>query len=321
MSERQLKKVPIQERAVLVGDTIAMNGFHANRVKLKQRFAEGGYQGHETPRFLVFTRAEAPKMVIVHHFPPEEIDADLGSFMTQELKSLGLLTSPQDFGDLFGAVVGSLFPGENQRAWHLYATSTLRRYHVLLANVEHPSSALSNMEAFAIQYRRVFALMVGESLLDAGCSFGFFPLLAAERFPHLSRVVGVDIQESSFAIVRAIAEERHLSNVHFTHADLLSDDLGVPEPFDTVTALHVLEHFSESEMYRVLDNLLRVTAKRLLLGVPYEQEPEGIYEHRQVFTRARLEAVGQWCLRQWGGAGTTECEDCAGGLLVLTRIQ
>ena len=78
-------------------------------------------------------------------------------------------------------------------------------------------------------------------------------------------------------------------------------------------------HFTEQEMYRVLAHLLGVSSRRLILTVPYEQEPEVIYDHRQLFTRAKLEAVGQWCIQQLGGAGRMWCEDCEGGLLLVER--
>ena len=72
-------------------------------------------------------------------------------------------------------------------------------------------------------------------------------------------------------------------------------------------------------MYRVLTNLLQITSRRLILAVPYEPgEPEAVYGHAQLFTREKLEAVGQWCIEQWGG-GTMQCEECAGGLLSVDR--
>ncbi len=60
------KKVPIQERSVHVGEFVVVNGYRVNRSLLKERFAEGGYQVHETKHFLLFTRSEAPKIVLVY---------------------------------------------------------------------------------------------------------------------------------------------------------------------------------------------------------------------------------------------------------------
>ncbi len=316
------KKISIRERSILVGDIIAVNGYRVNRGVLKQCFAEGGYQAQETPHFLLLTRSELPRTVIVHWFAPQEIDADLGDYVIQELKPLGLLTQPRHFSDAFGALVGSLCPFDVQRAWHIYGTNTVRRYHHLLLNPSHSSHPRATIDAFAQIYRRVLALQVGESLLDVGCSFGFLPLLVAERLPSLSQVLGVDLQSSPFPVMRALAQERHLEPVRFEQADVLNDCFRRLGTFDTVSALHVLEHFSERDMYRALANLLQVTARRLILAVPYEEgAPATVYGHEQLFTRIKLEDVGQWCLQRLGGSGRMSCEDCAGGLLLIERTS
>jgi len=327
-----------------VGDVIGINGYRVNRAALKQRFTEGGYQPHQTAHFLLFTRAETPATVIVHWFAPEVMNADVGDYIIQELKPLGILKEAQDFSDVFGAVVGSLFPYNVEQAWYVYGTNTLGRYQELLKeqvymddhedsfhslHLPHhygtfasndEESPHSTIEVFASLYRRVYELLVGQSFLDAGCSFGFLPLLVAEQFPVLSHVVGVDIRPEPFTTMRRIAHERGLGNVQYIQADLLSDDFHTIGNFDTVTALHLLEHFTEEDMYRVLGNLLKVTARRLIIAVPYEQdEPEALYGHEQLFSRAKLKAVGQWCLEQWGSRSGMWCEECEGGLLVVDR--
>jgi hypothetical protein len=114
-----------------MGDLTGINGSHANRVALKQRFAEGGYLLQETPHFLLCTREAAPSKILVHWLAPTEIDADIGTLFMQELKHLGLLSDAEHFGQVFGAVVCSLFPHDPQRALRLYATNTLRRYRSL----------------------------------------------------------------------------------------------------------------------------------------------------------------------------------------------
>src|SRR5579859_7776841 len=172
-SNARLKRVPIQERAFTIGDLTGINGYRANRTLLKQRFTEGGYLLQETPHFLLCTRPAAPSTILVHWFAPEEIDADIGNTFMQELKPLGLLADVQQFGQVFGVVVCSLFPYDVERALHLYATNTLRRYRTLLQETAHACTPTdSTIQAFAAVYRRVFQLLVGERFLDAGCSFG-----------------------------------------------------------------------------------------------------------------------------------------------------
>ena len=314
------KQVRFQERAFPMGNIIGVNAYRVNRESLKRRLSDGGYTVRETPHFLVCQLSGTPT-ILVHWFSAEAIDSDLGQRFMEELKPLGVLTNPQSLGDVFGAVVGSVFPYNPEQAWHLFGINTLRRLHQLLAAGIQTTHYDSPVEVFATLYRRVYELHVGESLLDAGCSFGFLPLVMAEQVPALTNVIGVDIHPEPFSVTRAIATERHLKSVQFVQADLPGAEVGAMSPFDMVTVVHVLEHFTESDMYRVLTNLLKITSRRLILAVPYEfGEPEAAYGHLQLFTRDKLESVGQWCIQQWG-SGVMHCEECAGGLLYLDRTD
>jgi SAM-dependent methyltransferase len=315
----KIRRVPIQERSFAMGKFVGVNGYHVHRNLLKRRFAEGGYQLQETPHFLIFSRSEAPALIVVHWFAPEEIEANIGDYFVQELKPAGILVDEQDFGDLFGATVFSLFPHDARRALHLYGTNTLHRYQSLL-NTPHDElpCSQSTIHSFARLYRRVCQLHVGQTFLDVGCSFGFLPLLISERYSSLPQIVGVDIQTSPFPIVSAIAAEHHLQNINFYQADVLTDTFSTLGRFDTVVALHVLEHFTEADMYRALLNLLKVASRRLIIAVPYEDgKPETVYGHKQLFSRANLEAVGKWCLQHLDSPGSIAVENCAGGLLLV----
>lgn len=257
--------------------------------------------------------------MVVHWFAPEAIDANLGHYFMKELKPFGLLEQPQKFGDVFGAIVMSLSPQDPYSAWHLFGINTLQRYHHLLTEPNSTPCCDLPIDVFTTLYKRVCELLVGESLLDAGCSFGLLPLVMAERVPSLTKVVGADIETDPFITVRAIAEERHLKSVQFVRADLLTDDVDKLGKFDTVTVLHVLEHFTEEEMYQVLTHLLKVTSRCLIIGVPFEPDkPESAYGHKQLFVPDKLKTVGQWCIDQLGG-GSMSIEDCVGGLLVINR--
>jgi len=315
------KKVPIQERSVLVGDMIVVNGHGVSQTLLKQRFAEGGYLVQETPHFLLFTRSEAPTTILVHRFTPEEMNADIKHYVVYELKPLGLIQQSSDFGAIFSGVIGSFFPKDAHFAWHEFGAKTLQRFLLFLSTARTPTvfNFYATIGIFANWYQRVCELCVGESFLDAGCESGFLPLIIAERIPFMERIIGVDIRPDLFEVMGEIAQERQMNCVHFVQADLLAGDFTKLGTFDTVTALGVIEHFSEAEMCQVLSNLLAVTKQRLILTVPYEEQPEILYEHKQLFTRAKLEATGEWCIQQLQGAGRIWCEDCDGGLLLIER--
>ena len=324
-SEAKPRKVSIQERSVLVGDIIVVNGYHANRALLEERFAEGDYQVQHATHFLLFTRPESPATILVHEFAPEEINADLKHYIMQELKPLGLLTQPLRYGAILAGIVATFYPDDIRRSWTYYGANTLQRFLTFLSTVNAlppPPPPYSSLGAFVVQYQRVCELSVGSSFLDAGCESGFLPLLVAERLPFMERIIGVDIRPDMFAVVEELARLQNLTNVRFVERDLLAATFSELGTFDTVVALGVVEHFTEEDMYTLLlANLLSVTAQRLILTVPYEQEePEGIYEHKQLFTKAKLERAGKWCLHHLG-AGRMWCEECAGGGLLLVQRQ
>ncbi len=172
--------VPFRERAFVVGNVIGVNAYRINRTLLKQRLIEGKYQVQETSHFFLALRTAVPTM-LVHWFAPEAIDADLGSYFMEELKPLGVLEDPQDYGDFFGAVVGSIFPQDFRCSWRLFGINTLQRYNQLLVKGRSSTTCNTPVEVFATLYKRVCELQMGESLLDAGCSFGFLPLVVAEH--------------------------------------------------------------------------------------------------------------------------------------------
>ncbi len=142
------QKVPFRERAFVAGNFIGVNGYHVNQAALAQLISGNGYHIHETPHFMICTQTHSPT-ILVHRFAPEEIDADLGRYFMQELKPLGLLAQPQNYGDIFAVVVGSLSPADPQRAWHLFGTNTLQRYHCLLTMESTPSQSDSPIAVFS----------------------------------------------------------------------------------------------------------------------------------------------------------------------------
>jgi SAM-dependent methyltransferase len=326
----QRRRVPIRERALRVDDLIVIDGHRAQREALSRRLREGGYSLHSTAHFLVAERQEEPRRLLVHFLRPQELDADLGACFLEELRAPGLLATPDDLARLFAGVVGSFAPTDPVAAWRRYAENTLQRYRQLLSrqvSVPPASSfqAQRPVTVFASLYRRVCALVCQEpatadgTLLDAGCSSGFLPLLLAEHCPRLKAIVGLDLRPDVFLTAQQLARERGWSQVRYVQADLLeAREMAALGQFDTVVALH----FGPAEGERVLEHLLAATRRRLIVAVPYEEQPEPVYGHQRVFTPAHLEELGRRCLERWGlgeRGGRYWCEECAGGLLVVER--
>lgn len=91
-----------------------------------------------------------------------------------------------------------------------------------------------------------------------------------------------------------------ITNVEFVQSDLLSPEFTEVGMFDTVTAIHLLEHFLENQLPQTPGNLLKVTRQRLLIAVPHKHQAEVAYGHKQVFSREKLEQWGKWCVDQLG---------------------
>ena len=140
MAESNLKGTPIEERSVLIGDMIIINGYCVNKILLKQRFSEGGYQCQETDHFLLFTRTKAPSTIIVHWFTPDRIDADIKHHIMRELKPIGVLSQPPRFGEIIAGIVGSYFPSDVRKAWRFFGANTLQRLlNIFINSIYTPS--------------------------------------------------------------------------------------------------------------------------------------------------------------------------------------
>jgi SAM-dependent methyltransferase len=100
--------------------------------------------------------------------------------------------------------------------------------------------------------------MTGKSVLDIGCSHGFFCFEAARR--GATRVLGLDVEPEVVRKNRLLADCLGL-NVEFGVIDIERQRL--TEKFDYVLCLNVLHHLSNP--LTVLDNLVDIAQERLVL--------------------------------------------------------
>jgi hypothetical protein len=128
----------------------------------------------------------------------------------------------------------------------------------------------------------------------------------------------VDNRLDAVHLSQHLAALTHHQDLTFLQLDLVSPQF-VEEvrTFDTVTAIHLLEHLPEAQLPLAFQHLLQVTRHRLMVAVPYEIEATRAYGHEHVSTRGALEYWGQWCVEALDGAARYWCEDVAGGLLII----
>ena len=257
----------------------------------------------ESPNFSVFSRDG--ETVVLHRLEPAEVDNDLAGLVAGELVRPGFVTLPGAFERCFAGVVLSSAPCPAQ-AWRAFYENTLTRLERAASEpgLSHDGGPI---ETFGRIYAHARTLVAGASLLDVGTCFGFFPLLLRRSEPELD-VTAVDLSEPMLDLARNAA--RTDGTVSFERADAL--DLPFADgSFDTVAALHVLEHLESSSARQALRQMCRVARRRVVVAVPFEEEPDPAYGHVQSFDRESLMELAQstgWRCR---------CEEYLGGWVVM----
>jgi SAM-dependent methyltransferase len=311
-----------KQQAVRVGNIMVLAQPDAQQLEsFKCRLQAQSYQVHETPHFVVCQQPLTKKTILLHQMSQAELDADLITLIEQELPAFGILSSSQEYAAVLFAVLASTFPAPRNQVliWRHFCLNTLTRLRVVLAQPSNiVPTAYSHVIPFAAIYKRVMELFVGNTLLDVGSSFGFLPVLMAEHAPD-SVIFGCDINPDALRYSADLATVSQAKQVHFVLRDVLVADFPAIGCFDTVTAIHLLEHLTEEELPAALDHLLQVTAQRLIIAVPYEKELQSLYGHQQQFTPEKLHEWGRWCVAKLGGTGRYWVEEMMGGLLVVER--
>ncbi|MDO7868471.1 mycofactocin oligosaccharide methyltransferase MftM [Nocardioides jiangxiensis] len=250
---------------------------------------------------------------LAHDLPPARIDNDLAGLVAAELFAPGWLEGSELFERLMtGLVVSSA--DDALTAWTLFYRNTLDR----LAGLTHgsvpraavpPASDLveGSLAGYAPVYAHAAGLIEPGSVLELGSCFGFFSLFAADRFD-------VTASDLSANTVRLLARVAPL--LGRTIDTVICDAARVPRPsrsYDTVVALHLLEHLPVEHGVAVLREMQRLARRRVVVAVPFEDEPTAAYGHVRVFTSRTLvemaDASGWW----W------TVHEHHGGWLVLDR--
>ena len=262
-------------------------------------------------------RVAPEDLVVVHDFTPDRIDNNIGHYVASELLPLLITTyesqlvSATDYTwseqEIFEHYVGEIvrsMDGNERRAWHLFYDNTL----AALARTPEAGDVHQDFIAdFSAIYRRTIQLIdemprsVRQPLrvLDVATCFGFFPLLVARQSstkPSVN-IVGCDLNSALVSLANDYARFKRVQSVTFMVADILASDIQAvlaPAPaFDVVTAIHLLEHLEPRQTQQAIDNLWKITARRLIIAVPLEEIPDPRFGHRQTFDQKRLTAMGR----------------------------
>jgi SAM-dependent methyltransferase len=311
-----------KQEGVRVGNVTVLAQSDEQKVRhFKQRLIAQSYKVKETAHFVICQKPSENRTILIHTFSQAIVDADLIAIVENELPASGILASEQDYGAVLFAIIASTFPSPRNQPliWRRFCLNTLDRLRALISEPRETSfPSVSHIVPFAAIYQRVVELFIGQSLLDVGSSFGFLPVLVAEHSDNIA-ITACDNNPDAISLASDLAAATHTNHAVFLLKDVLSLDFPDVGHFDTVTAIHLLEHLAEQELPLAFTHLLQVASKRLIIAVPYEKKMEKLYGHQQVFTPEKLDFWGRWCIKVLGGAGYYWCEEVMGGLLVIER--
>lgn len=231
--------------------------------------------------------------VVAHHLDPTAIDVGVGLWLYDGLFAHGPLVGLDVFERVFtGIIVSSA--SDPLVAWE-------RFYRRSLAE-PGPVGAKRIDRHHRAGHRWVVDSLVGDSVLEVGCNFGLLSLLmAADARP----VTAVDLVVGSVRLLSAMADRLGLPV-----SALAADGARLPVgngAFDTVVAVHLLEHLDHGVGDAVVAETVRVAARRVIVVVPLEDRPNATWGHVRTVTMADLARWGcrsrRWWVGEAGGEG------------------
>lgn len=226
----------------------------------------------------------------------DRLDNDLAGWLARTLVAPGVL-SPEAFEAAFVAVVTAAADDPDE-AW-------LAFYRNTLAALETGGRVSGTCAEIAPVHERAAGLATGD-VVELGCCFGFLSLRLAAA-GH--RVTALDLVPGTAALLARMS--RRLGRpVHAMAADATAVPLA-SRSADTVFAVHLLEHLPPRAGQQVLAEMLRVARRRVVVAVPFEDEPDRTWGHVRRFDLADLHTLGHATARPF------EVSEHHGGWLVV----
>lgn len=229
---------------------------------------------------------EGGRVAIAHRVPLEEVHAGLAELLSREIFGPGWLRGADVFERIMTGIVLTS-ADDPLSAWeHFYRTS-LRTIEAATDLDDSPSAGMHGAVAgYAPVYARAEEVLVGDSVVELGSCFGFFSL----RQAGTREVTAIDVSAGSIRLLEQVSAQLG------TPVEALTADAAhVPLPdgcADTVVALHLLEHLEPQHGWRVVTEAVRLARRRVVIAVPYEDEPEELWGHVRTLTREDLAAYG-----------------------------
>ncbi|AFM20493.1 methylase involved in ubiquinone/menaquinone biosynthesis (plasmid) [Mycolicibacterium chubuense NBB4] len=251
-----------------------------------------------TDRFCA--RRSGGQLTVLHDLSPDELCDELAVLLADELDAPGtLLRGQRDFELVFTGIVRSTVDGA--------LPSWLRFYRNSIDRLADGTASFGPVHDHAA------AMLVGHQLIDLGSCFGFFALRAVD--------LGMDVTATDLSHPTMDLLARVSALLHRQLRIIGCDAAHVPLPdgsADTVTALHLLEHLTPAAAGDVLEEAIRLARRRVIVAVPFEDQPRACYGHVQAFSRESLRRLGSELSERHLGLIAT-VDEHRGGWLILDR--
>lgn len=225
------------------------------------------------------------RLYVTHTLPPDAVDDDLAGLLEHELFGPGWVRGPELFERIFTGVVRSS-AHEPLDSWELFYRNTLAR--AARPRPQGAGGAHGSIAGYAPVHEHVASLLRGSSVLELGCCFGFLSLrlAAAGR-----RTTASDVSPGTVRLLGEVAPRLGVSL-----DTVVADAARVPLEdghADDVLVVHLLEHLDPEHGSRVVTEAVRLARRRVVVAVPFEDEPNEAYGHVRTVSTADLVAWGR----------------------------
>lgn len=260
-----------------------------------------------TPHFEVW--ATGQHLWVRHALRDNEIDEDLTGLLQNQLFEPGWVRGGDLFERLFTGIVRTADP-DPMRAWEIYYRNTICRIDNLLGTPSLRGRTRGGIADFVPVYQHALQRIVGREVVEVGACFGFLSVLAARRG---LRVTAGDLSPGTVRLLNAMAGRLGVLLETFC-----ADAAALPfedQSTDTVLLIHLLEHLDEGHGARAIAEALRVARRRVVVAVPFEDEPDEAFGHLRSLSLADLQ--------RWGEQSGTpfRTHEFHGGWLIIDRAE
>ena len=221
------------------------------------------------PAAAIDARRSGGLLQVVHTLEATDLSDTVAVQIASELAAHSL----DDFEHVLVGLVRSTVD-DPIAAWTTYYRNSLRD----LASNRAPLAPVHDMAE---------RLVTGQRVVDLGSCFGFFALRLAAAGRS---VTATDICAGNMKLLTTVASDMGIA----LHTEVC-DAAAVPVPdraADTVTALHLLEHVPPANTTEIITEALRIAKRRVVIAVPFENEPTRCHGHLRTFDMDSLAALG-----------------------------